>query len=302
MSPFRPARGKPLGFLKGAARLVVFDLIDLVPPTLTMPVYHRLRSGRWPNPSGSGFSDRLYASKFMPITPEMVRLADKAAVKEIVRERLGPDWVVPTHFVGESLPPVDHRTWPLPFVIKATHGSGWNIFVREPPDWPAIERTLSSWLRRKPYRFRGEFHYRQITPRVIVEPMINGRDLPNDYKVLVIGGKARFVQVDTGREAVHHQAYYDRNWQKLPITRGHPPDPELRSAPARLPELLEAAERMAAGFDFLRVDFYEVDGQPYFGEGTFFPGAAVNRFDPLEYEQIIGDMWSSGAAATDPTD
>jgi len=55
--------------------------------------------------------------------------------------------------------------------------------------------------------------------------------------------------------------------------------------------MLAAAERMARTFDFARVDFYEIDGFPKFGEVTFYPGSGLDRFDPQELDLEIGALW-----------
>lgn len=272
-------------------RTLALGLVDLLPPRLTRPLYYWWRSGRWPENPPRSFSGKTQAAKLRPVTPQMVQLADKVAVKEIVRQRLGPDWVVPTLYAGEALPLVADRNWPVPFVIKPSHGSGWNIFVRRQPDWTAIERRLAQYLTIKPYRFRGEMHYRSISPRVIVEPMIAGEIVPPDYKVFVLGGAAHFIQVDTRRYADHRRTFYGRDWERLPFTRGYPAEPAELPRPPNLARILDAAERMAAGFDFLRVDFYDVGGRPYFGEATFFPDSGIFFFDPPEYERIYGEAW-----------
>lgn len=43
-------------------------------------------------------------------------------------------------------------------------------------------------------------------------------------------------------------------------------------------------------FKFVRVDFYEIGGEVYFGELTFIPGAAYFSYtdDAVDYE--LGDM------------
>lgn len=272
--------------LMGTARL-----IDCLPPRLTIPLYTRWRLGEWPKKRPKTYTEKLQAAKFRPVSAEMARLADKVGVKDIVAERLGPDWVVPTLYAGTSLPPIEDRNWPIPFVIKASHGSGWNIFVRRPPDWSVIDAQLERWLRTRRFRFIGENHYRLICPRVIVEPMIAGHEFPTDYKVFVFGEVASFVQVDTGRYGTHVRAYYDRNWVKQPFHRHHPLDPEDRPRPQSLHRILDASEKMAAGFDFVRVDFYEVAGRPLFGEATFFPGSGFQQFKPREFESRIGELW-----------
>ena len=62
-------------------------------------------------------------------------------------------------------------------------------------------------------------------------------------------------------------------------------------SPKSLAKMLDAAERMAGAFEFARVDFYEIDGVPKFGEVTFYPGSGLDRFDPPELDVEIGAMW-----------
>ena len=62
------------------------------------------------------------------------------------------------------------------------------------------------------------------------------------------------------------------------------PDP---APPASLVRLLAAAETLAARFDFVRVDFYEIGGRPLFGEMTFYPGSGVDRFNPVALDSMI---------------
>ena len=57
-------------------------------------------------------------------------MSDKVLIKDFVSQKLGNEYVIPTLWHGTKLPPRDSRTWPKPYVIKANHGSTWNIFVR----------------------------------------------------------------------------------------------------------------------------------------------------------------------------
>lgn len=53
--------------------------------------------------------------------------------------------------------------------------------------------------------------------------------------------------------------------------------------------MLEAAERLSAGFRMVRVDFYEVEGRPVFGEMTFTPAAGTSMNFTDEFQHILGD-------------
>ena len=53
-------------------------------------------------------------------------------------------------------------------------------------------------------------------------------------------------------------------------------------------KMLEMAERLASDLTFARVDFYEVNGHPYFGEITLCPGNGIEEFKPEEWDNILG--------------
>jgi len=54
--------------------------------------------------------------------------------------------------------------------------------------------------------------------------------------------------------------------------------------------MIELSEYFARDIPFLRVDFYEVEGELYFGEFTFYHFGAIVPFEPKEWDRRIGDM------------
>jgi hypothetical protein len=54
--------------------------------------------------------------------------------------------------------------------------------------------------------------------------------------------------------------------------------------------MLELAERLAAGLNFVRVDLFNIAGDITFGELTFYPGNGMLRFVPPEYDRYFGDQ------------
>ena len=52
--------------------------------------------------------------------------------------------------------------------------------------------------------------------------------------------------------------------------------------------MIQLAEKLSKGFPELRVDFYEVDGHPYFGEFTFFDSGGNGPFHPEIWDEILG--------------
>ena len=73
--------------------------------------------------------DHLQWYKFFYRDARLPALADKVLVKDYIRDRLGEGWTVPTLWTGTALP--DSPSWPVPYILKANHGSGWNIIVTD---------------------------------------------------------------------------------------------------------------------------------------------------------------------------
>lgn len=217
----------------------------------------------------------------------MVTLADKVAVKDMVADALGAEWVIPTLWHGTALP--DIPDWPRPFVIKSRHGCNQNIYVRDDNfSWPVLQARAAKWMR-QPYGYwLDEWLYAHIPRGILVEPFVGDQDnLPIDYKIFVFGGVATHVQVHLEREKGHRWIVFDRNWTRVSAITSDP-DP---APPKSLQHMLEAAERLSRGFDFVRCDFYEIGGMPKFGEMTFYPGSGLDKFNPITLDVAFGQYW-----------
>ena len=57
-------------------------------------------------------------------------------------------------------------------------------------------------------------------------------------------------------------------------------------------QMLELAEILANGFSHVRVDFYNVNGDIYFGEMTFTSASGLIPFVPESADLILGEMWN----------
>jgi hypothetical protein len=247
------------------------------------------RHGQLPDlQNPKNFTEHVQARKLHNRDARLPVLADKLAVKKIVADRIGADWVIPTLWHGDALPPAPE--WPLPFVLKARHGCNQSVFVHsEPANWDRIRRQAARWLSKEYGFWLDEWLYSQIPRGLIAEPFIGeGRTLPVDYKFYVFAGRVEFVQVHLSRGSRHRWIVFDRNWQRVSsVTR----DPDMLP-PTNLPKMIEAAEELGRTFDFVRVDLYEVGSKPLFGEMTFYPGSGLDRFDPVSLDSVMGAHWS----------
>jgi hypothetical protein len=90
----------------------------------------------------------------------------------------------------------------------------------------------------------------------------------------------------------HHANYYDLNWNLLNIgeTEFLPVPEHVELKPENFDDMVEIAKNLSVGMPFLRVDLYNVKGQIYFGELTFFPASGLIPFAPDSADNEIGNL------------
>ena len=81
---------------------------------------------------------------------------------------------------------------------------------------------------------------------------------------------------------------YDTKWQPLDYYFSIPPDGQSFDKPKELEKLLELSTKLSEDFNYVRVDFYIINHQIYFGELTFIPAAGFGSFKPAKYDQTWG--------------
>lgn len=230
--------------------------------------------------------------------PRRTALSDKVAVRDWVRERIGARHLVPVLGVYDDAEDIELDSLPDRFIIKAAHGSGWNLIVRDKRDldWSLARDTLQDWLTRNYHAHKRERQYRVIKPRLVIEELLLDERgaIPDDYKIWCLRGRTGdtfFVQVDMDRFSNHSRNYYDLDWNLLPFHKADsPPNPEGRPRPARLHEMVEIARELSDDFPLVRVDLYATGDRVYFGEMTFTPDAGMARFQPAEWDRKLGDL------------
>ena len=65
--------------------------------------------------------------------------------------------------------------------------------------------------------------------------------------------------------------------------------------PDSFSEMKMLAAKLANNLPFSRIDFYEINHRPYFGEITFFPADALGSFRPMDWNNRMGEMISLNA-------
>jgi hypothetical protein len=275
------------------ANTIAKRLLGWVPDEVFTRLQFLYRLHRWLNlRHPRTFNEKLQWLKLRYRDPLMRRCADKVAVRDYVAEQAGPDVLIPLLGTYTSAAAIDFQRLPKRFVLKANHGSGWNILCRdrETLDFARTRARLDAWLRTDFSRIAREWVYEGIPPRLLCEEFLATAtgEPPSDYKFFCFHGKPVFVQVDYDRFIRHERALYTADWKKLPCALEYALKEEPTPPPPMLTRMLELAGKLSAPFPFVRVDLYDLEGRVYFGELTFFPGKGVERFRPRDYDEIFG--------------
>ena len=222
------------------------------------------------------------------------RCADKILVHGYSEEKLGKDICVPILKVYDSPYDVDFSELPDRFVLKCNHGYAMNImvdketgqFITSKKEVLETEgdcrRQLAEWLDINFGKEHRQEHYALIHPRCFAERYISDSEgLLKDYKVFCFNGNPGFIDVLSGRFTDDfHCNIYDTDWNLLNMgLRGFREDlehPDER--PENLSLMLDYSRKLSEDFRFVRVDFYDIDGEIYLGELTFTPDGGAFKY------------------------
>jgi hypothetical protein len=273
---------------------------EALPDQLALRLQYHSAHGRFPNLTNpKALSEKIQYRKLYDRDPRLPIWADKIKVKPIVADIIGEEYVIPTLWEGRELDTFAVRELPRPFIIKPSHSSGAVVIIREGDDynWAEIKMITNGWVSDHFGTRCREWLYSEIEPGIIVEPLIgDGESVPVDFKFFVFHGRVECVHVDFGRYGVagRTQAILDRDWKRLPVLSLHPGHWGDVSKPEGFENMLSIAETIGAHFEFVRVDLYNIDGHPWFGEATFYPASGFAPYHPRSFDEHLGSLWHIG--------
>ena len=225
-------------------------------------------------------------------------LADKYAVREWIKEKVGEKYLIPSLGVWNDISEIDVDALPDKFVLKTNHGCGTTMVIKNKAeaDWDMIKAQYNEWLSTNYAFFCFEPHYRDIEPKIIAEEYIEQSDGNlYDYKIHCFDGKPLYIHVIGDRDFQKHiarEAFFDADWNMQSFTSNvYPRYENTIKPPAGLQEMLKIAEVLSKDFAYVRVDLYELeDGNIKFGEMTFTPGSGMYCWNPPQMDEKWGEL------------
>lgn len=225
--------------------------------------------------------------------------ADKLETRNYVEERIGKGYL-PELYLETCTPElISFDSLPDRFVIKGTHGSNMNHIVLDKSklDIALLRQEIHRWMTTDYGHDKHEYVYKGLPRRVLAEQLLEfgpGK-LCYDYKLFCFDGVTKLIHVIVDRSTTDQfartHAFFDENWTPVSMSWGAALTDQPIERPICLDEMKDLAMELAKDFDFLRVDFYVLNGRPIVGELTNFSDGGNARIDPIERDYWLGNFF-----------
>jgi hypothetical protein len=234
------------------------------------------------------FNEKINFLKMYERHPGGKIIADKLLAREYVQEKIGAEYLVPLLSVYDSAADIDPAMLPAAFVLKANHGSGNNLIIKNKSaiNWKQAKKKLRSWLLHDHWPLSREWQYVINDKKIICEQFL-GTDIP-DYKIFCCNGEAAFIQVDIDRFQDHKRILLELEWKPVDLQFIYPVPVSIPPKPAMFDTMINLARKLSIGWKFLRVDFYVIEDKIYFGEMTLHPEGGYGPFASYEQDLLMG--------------
>ena len=220
-------------------------------------------------------------------------MVDKYLAKDYVANLIGSNYIIPTLGIYEKFDDIDFEKLPDQFVIKCTHDSGGLVIVKNKKciNKNNVKKKIERCMKHNYYYSGREWPYKNVKPKIIIEKYMEDKKTSElrDYKFFCFKGVPKFMFLATDRQINDTKFnFYDLDFNLLPFTQGHPNDTRIIEKPQNFDKMIELAKVLSKDIPHVRVDFYEINGNIYFGELTFYHYSGFTKFNPNEWDEKLG--------------
>lgn len=273
-----------------------------IPDSMYLKIVYKERMGTKLNLNNpQTFNEKLQWIKLYERNPQYTKMVDKYEAKEYVGNIIGNQYIIPTLGVWEKFDDIDFQKLPNQFVLKCTHDSGGLVICKDKSklDIESARKKINKSLKRNYYYLGREWPYKNVKPRIIAEKYMQDQSGElTDYKFYAFNGECEYVMacIDRAKKETKF-IYYDNNWNiKKEFSQDGVKYGNIITIdkPKNLEKMFKFAKILSKNISFVRVDFYEVDGQLYFGELTFFPSAGFDNTRTKECQNYLDNTLKIG--------
>ena len=176
--------------------------------------------------------------------------------------------------------------------IKANHNSGMTMFY-DPGSTTskAVKQKIKNWLDEDYSFISGEKCYKDIQRKIIIEkPLVCSENrIPDDIKIHCFFGEPVIIQIIRRTKGFLERKTYNNLWEEQAWFKNENLEVNLDKIPKD--ELIEYSKILSKNFDYVRLDFYNINGTLYFGEYTFFPTSSHLPLLTKEIDLHLGHIY-----------
>ncbi|MCM2973465.1 ATP-grasp fold amidoligase family protein [Larsenimonas suaedae] len=276
------------------------NIMNSLSDRLHVPLRYKRAFGEFPNlRNPKTFNEKICYRKLHP-QPVFSILSDKIEARAYVKHTIGERFLIPHYGIAKELSPDLFEQLPNSFVMKASHGSGFNLLVddKRNTSFAELYNLSQQWLSQNFYTVCRENQYKPIEPRLIFEKMLLDEDkkVPKDYKFHCFSAPDKepviYIEVSHDRFINYKVDFFDLDWKPVQVRSEHLNSNIDLEKPRTLDEAISHAKALAAGFSYVRVDFYLIGDDIYFGEMTFTPMAGLMKFRSRQIDEEWGALFN----------
>lgn len=241
------------------------------------------------------FNEKLQWLKLHDRKNSYVKMVDKYKAKEYVANIIGKKYIIPTLGVYDKFDEIDFNELPNQFVIKCTHDSGGLVICKNKAMFnkKKARKKINKCLKRNFYYNYREWPYKNVKPRIIIEKYMEDENsnTMRDYKFFCFDGKPEIMYLSEGLEdhSTASMSFYDMNMKISECKRSdYRPLAYTPKKPKNFEKMKKFSAILSKNIPHLRVDWYEINGELYFGELTFTTCAGMVPFANMEWDYKLG--------------
>lgn len=290
------------------SRKRILQFFSFVPDRPMLKLQYYIKTGRKLNlKNPQRFTEKLQWYKLNCRSPLMQQCVNKYAVRDYVAQCGFENILVPLLGIYDTPDAINFDALPEQFVAKDTLGGGGNSVVvvkdKKQLNIDQLKAQMTMWINSvTSYKTGGrEWPYGGQKHKVMLENYLHS-DADSggliEYKFFCAYGEIKYVYVITDRilGKTAQLGIFTHDLKKKNVVRcdESPLTREVRK-PEEYGEMCRIAEKLSSPFPESRIDLYNVDGNIYFGEITFFDGSGYMRFSPDEFDAEMGRMFPLSA-------
>lgn len=243
------------------------------------------------------WSEFICHRKFYSDQHHLAATADKLRSREYAEQKIGRKYLTELYDIvstEDEMTEVWYRGLPIPSIMKPNHASE-RVFLNGEKKYDKFREGTSGFLSEFGNR-NNELYYKLIPPKLMIEEYLDSSESKMmEFKFWTFHGRVELIAASGNIHVMkqnqqYHFRLYDREWND-PQVQVDNHSPNRMEKPDQLEHMIELAETLAEGWDFIRVDFMKTDDRLIFGELTAVPSGGRLFSMNLEQHRYIFDNY-----------